>query len=284
MNDLRVILRCCGVQFRRWPSTPRIYLLALLITGYLSVLERPLAEMAVHYGIRVTPFAYPLLTDNWYTLMLLMLGLTMLFCDAPFLDAMQPYLVLRAGRVRWAAAQMVYILAASAAFVLFTAVVSALLLLPNLSFSGGWGKVFATLATTDAGMRLNVSFPVSQSLLQNYTPVAALLLSLFMTWLVGAALGLMMFAINMHAHRAAGMAAASLLIFWEVLVNNAGVPLLYYFSPVSWAQLESLDDSHSTLRPPVLFAVCFLFAAIDALAVLIFRAMRKKHIDVSPPV
>lgn len=85
------------------------------------------------------------------------LGALLLFCDAPFIDSEQPYIVLRSGRKKWVAGQIAYIAISSALFTLFLYLLTLLLLLPWLEFSTEWGKAIGTLAQTTTGYDLGIT-------------------------------------------------------------------------------------------------------------------------------
>ena len=65
-------------------------------------------------GVPVTPWVYPAVFSDRYLMMCICLAVMVLFCDAPFLDRHQPYLILRSGRGHWALGTAGYLLASSA--------------------------------------------------------------------------------------------------------------------------------------------------------------------------
>jgi hypothetical protein len=217
-------------------------------------------------------------------LLLIMLGIVLLFCDAPFIDAHQPYVIIRSGKRDWLLGQILYIMLASTLYFLFIALISVLMLMPNLTFSSQWGKILGTLALTDAGNQFEIGLPISYQLQLTYTPIAAMVWSFFMNWLVGTFLGLLMFVFNMHFKREIGAVVATALVFLEYFCFEANGFLLFSLSPVSWASLDNLDTSHTSALPSLTYAVTALLGLNLMLMLLAVLSIRKKNIDVLPPV
>lgn len=273
---------CCTHHLRSWPSQPRILILFLLVPGYLSLLERPIVRFCDHVGVAVSPWVFPFLTNDWYTLMLLMFGVILLFCDAPFINDSQPYLLLRAGRAQWAAGQILYIMVGTFLYFGYTFLVSILLLIPNVTFQADWGKVFYTLSNTDAGSKFQIPIFISPSIIAGYSPAAAILITFFTAFLAGVLLALVMMVINLYFRHAIGVTAAMLLTLMQAFSTNVGLPFLYYLSPISWAGLDSLGDGSEALRPTLTFCISTFLALISLLGLLTLRAAGRKDIEIDP--
>ncbi|GAB6172484.1 hypothetical protein JCM15765_19620 [Paradesulfitobacterium aromaticivorans] len=278
------ILSCSTQNLRKWSANPRIYVLVLLLLGLLSEVIRPIADFSSAVQVAATPWVFPYLALSQRVLLLLMLGIVLLFCDAPFIDAHQPYVIIRSGKKDWLWGQIVYIMLASALYFLFIAIISALMLLPNLTFSREWGKIFGTLALTDAGNQFNIGLPISYRLQLAYTPVGAMAFSFMMNWLVGTFLGLLMFVLNMRFAREIGAVVVTAFVFLEYFAFEANGFLLFSLSPVSWASLGTLDITHTSALPSLTYAVSVLSGLNLTLILLAGFFMRKTNIDVLPPV
>ena len=106
MANLRKVLFVSLCHFRRWPTNPRMYLLLILLAGYINMMLYPVRDFCAQYNVAISPWVFPYLMAEPYSLLMVMLGIVLLFCDAPFLDEEQPYVILRAGRLCWCAAQI----------------------------------------------------------------------------------------------------------------------------------------------------------------------------------
>lgn len=283
MDNVRISFDVCRQNFRRWASNPRIYVIAILLAIYINTtITGPISKMCYGVKIAVSPWVFPFITGNYSVLALLMFGVVLLFCDAPFLDNSQPYVIVRSGKKAWLVGQFLYIFFASLIYYLYIMLLTFLYLLPVMRYQTGWGKILTTLGSTDAGKQFNtIVFQID--ILQNYTPLQAMGLSLLMAVLVGTFLGLLIFTINMKLSRILGAIIASAP---PLLVNTIFFYefLLIYYSPVAWASLAKLDTTGTGLLPTVGYAVFWLIVLILILCVLSFAFMRKKEIEVLPQI
>lgn len=286
MDSVRKSFAACFQNFRKWTSNPRLLIILLLLVTFINIAEQGVRLFAQYAHIAVSACTFPFIMSDWYNLFIIMLGLVMLFCDAPFLDDQQPYVVMRTGKKCWLAGQILYIFLGTAVYFLVVWLISVLLLLPDAAFSTQWGKIIRTLAETDAAGQFPIPMQFPSRIVQMFSPLQATGLSFFMSWLVGSFLGLLMFVINMHASRAVGALAASGVVLFEVLALNEGADLykLRFFSPVSWAALDILDFTGTSQNPSFGYAVAVSTGMILLLIVLAVLSMHKKTIEVLPQI
>ncbi len=71
------------------------------------------------------------------------------------------------------------------------------MLLPNIEFSGEWGRVLKTLAQTDAPVQFGIALGIPYDIMLAYTPLAATALSALLMWFGCTILGLIMLSLNM---------------------------------------------------------------------------------------
>jgi len=284
MGKVIRICSCCTQNLRKWPSNPRIYVLGLLLIAFLGEIVRPIANFSSSVQVAVTPWVFPYLPLSKSVLLVLMLGIVLLFCDAPFIDAHQPYVIIRSGKRDWLLGQIVYIMLASAFYFLFIALITVLMLLPNLTFSSEWGKILETLALTDARGQFGISLPISYHFQLVYTPIAAIAWTFLLNWLVGTFLGLIMFVLNMRFKREIGAVLVTALVFLQYFCFDASGFFLFHLSPVSWASLDNLDTTHTSALPSITYAVSVLIGLNLILILLAGIFIRKKNIDVLPPI
>lgn len=286
MDSVRKSFAACFQNFRKWSSNPRLIVILLLLITFINIAEQGIRLFAQSAHIAVSACVFPFIMADWYQLFIIMLGLVMLFCDAPFLDDQQPYVVIRTGKHCWLAGQILYIFFGSAVYFLVVWLLSTMLLLPNVAVSSQWGKIIRTLAETNAGDQFNIGLTFQKHIVQQLSPIQAVGLSFLMSWLAGSFLGLLMFVINMHTSRAVGALAASGVVLFEIMALNGGYNLytLRFFSPVSWASLDILDFTGTAQNPSFTYAVAVLAGLIVVLIVLAVLSMRKKTIEVLPQI
>lgn len=151
-----------------------------------------------------------------YSLLMILLGLILLFCDAPFMESEQPYIIMRSGREIWTAGQILYIVLSSAIFFAIVELLTILLLLPNLSYENDWGKVINSFAQNGAS-RYGVVFSFDYTIVSSFNPLQAMVIELLLCWLMGMFIGLLMFVLNLAISRSAGVIAAAAFAVFPLL-------------------------------------------------------------------
>lgn len=278
MDSLYKALHLAGSKFKKWAMNPRIYVILLLLVGYINMMMGPIGGFCHSSGYRVAPWLFPFLMAEPYSLLMILLGLILLFCDAPFIEAEQPYILMRTGRKIWTAGQMAYIALASAVYFLTVCLLTMLVLLPYLSFESGWGKLLNTFAQGDA-YRFGVVVPFDFTIVRNFTPAGAMLIELLLCWLLGVLLGMLMFLLNLKISRSAGAVAAGVIAVFPIFVRKSDWNL-HYVSPASWASLSVVDFAGATRFPDFHYVLAGFLLLIILLAGLGMLAMQEQDIDV----
>jgi hypothetical protein len=285
MDSVRKSFRISINNVRKWGANPRIYILAILLFIFVWTFIRPILDFSRSVNYKVTPWLFPYLTNYYFSQMLIMIGIVFLFCDAPFMDSGQPYLILRSGRMTWGLGQVLYIMVGTAIYLLFVTIVSIMILAPNLFFSNSWGKVLGTLAQTDAARQFKISIPISYAIQAQYTAVQAFFLSFLLEWCACVMLGLIIYITNAYFKRTFGAIVGVSFVLFDTVISNAGIGLFpYYFSPVSMARLTVLDPSGISTHPTNLYAYIFYTIGILLLSIIAILSMQKRDIQVLPPI
>ena len=236
-------------NFKKWAVNPRLYILLLIEVLYLHSRLSPVGELCARTGYKVTPYLLPFLLDEGSAVMMLFLGVVLLFCDAPFIEDEQPYIMLRSGRRIWFIGQMLYIVMASVLYFIVLYFISVLVLLPHIEWSTAWGKLLSTFSQTSAAG-------------QN-----------------GTVLGMLMFFVNLNISRTAGGICGTALVLWNMVTYKAWYGFVNV-SPVSWVNLSRVDYDGSSIYPSltyILLALVVLFAVLSAAS---WVTLRRRNIDV----
>ena len=275
---------CMINQFRKWLQSPRIWMVFLLFSAFISnSFTGSIRIFCEQYGAGSSIWLFPLaLTMNNRRLWVMLLPI-LLFCDAPFLDEQQPFQIIRTGRIRWAVGQILYILTASGIFFIACFLISFMLVMPYWEFSFEWGKVINTLTqsyvTWDIGMD---AMPIE--VIHNYTPLAATLLCGGATWIASSFIGLLMFFCNLWFQREAGILFASFFVGFAHFIEGMGIssPAWYqmrYISPVSWMDLSRIGRaSASSPSWGYVFAAGTVLLTILSIGILL--SVKRKSIEV----
>lgn len=274
----------CFDGFRRWGSTPRIYVIFILALFMVHQWVRiPIVSFVKDVHVAVTPWYYPFLMENWYISMMIQIGAVLLFCDAPFFNSGTPYLFIRAGRRWWFIGQVLYVILAALAYQLFLALSCCFIMIPYLEFSSGWGKVFYTLAQSNAADTYGMTY-IRYATLVYYTPLQAVAIQLSLSWMVTVIFGMVILTINLCLPRICGPICGLVLSMLPSLAINFSGPMLYWFSPGSWMTLSTIGKPGITAYPPLSYTLPVGLSIIILLMLLSQRRFRTLSIEVLSPI
>ncbi len=284
MGRLITAFHLCMNNIRRWGANPRFLIIAVLGSLWIHFLVSPLLHFSQLVDVRITPWVFPFVLINWYPSMVILLGVVLLFCDAPFMNNSTPYECVRSGRRLWILGQIMYVVLASLIYVLFLVLVSILCLLPNLEISDQWGKVINTLAQTSAGNQYS-QIPISYRLMLSYSPIEAMLISSLILFLETTLIGVVMLAINTVTNRIGGVLAGLVLGFMPAFVGSILVePKFFYFVPTAWSNIDMLDVTGKSMYPSLPYVLCVLIGLIILLIGIILKMNKTREIEVLMPV
>lgn len=278
MNNLAKIWKICVLNFRKWIVSPRIYVVAALVLVFINMVISPVVDLAKSVNESVTPWLVPFIMSDNYMIIVIFVCAVILFCDAPFIDEQQPYIIIRSNRICWAAGQILYIIISGLIFSLFLFISICINLISVINFSFDWGKTIGTLAQTDAGIQFDSYISFDYSIMVNFNAIQATVLVLFLVWTISVLLGLLIFFINTHLSNIIGPIVAFAFVLVQYLLPIIRVDILYYFSPVSWVNLKNIDFKGISFYPSFEFVINTLFILIFVLIVSIVISYKKSEI------
>ncbi len=269
MDTARKIWKIAVNDLRRMMGNARFYVALLWAGAFMQqsmiTIRRFSAEKRVGCGIWILPH----LLDNRLLQIMITLGSVLIFCDAPFITAQTKDYLIRTGRKKWFWGQVSYILMASCLYAACLLLLSVLLLLPNIEFSAGWGRVVNTLAQYE-------NSGVFKDLIQNYTPMAAVGLSLLAISVNSIFLGTFIMAVNVYVQKSIGPTVGAIIAFSPyLLVRMArGGNLGYFISPPTWIGIRIYNQYNGMDSPTIGYVYgmwSFLIIVSIALAYLKVR-------------
>ncbi len=278
MDKIRRAFFIAGGNFKKWAVNPRMYVVFLLAAGYTAMMLRCISDFCKSSGYKITPWVFPFFIAQPYSLLMILLGLILLFCDAPFMESEQPYIILRVGRKTWTAGQIIYIAAASAIYFLVVAILTILVLLPHLSLESSWGRVINSFSQNGAS-RYGVVIPFDYAITSTFTPIQAMLLEYLLCWLAGVFLGLLLFVLNLAISRSAGVIATAAFAVFPLFVRRSDY-WLHYISPCSWTSLSVVNFSGASSFPSPFYVFSGFFLLIASLVITALLLMGQRDIDV----
>lgn len=273
----------CIQNFRKWATNYRVWVIAILMVIFTQSFTKEIGDFAELVQIPVSPWIFPFLYNQRYVKLLFFFPLILLFCDAPFLDDNQPYVIARSGRFAWSLGQIAYVVFGSGVYFLFLILCTILLNFPHMMFTMDWGKVIGTLSSTDAASQIGVKTAISSHIIRYFTPLSAMWFTWLLSWLSGVFLGLVIYVVNtVTKTRVMGVLAASFFLVLDAVV--LGFPGWMHFSPVSWSNLDFIDIGGITSYPNITYVFSAYGVLICVLIVLAVWASRRQPIEVLPLV
>lgn len=271
-------ITCTMHNLRRLTSSPRNWALLILAVLCFDRYITPIRALMVDEGITIGWPALMVffLNDSWLTA-LAGLGLLVLLFDLPMTDEAQKYLLIRSGRGAWARGQILYILIATAIYMLILGLLTLVWILPWIDWTLGW---------SDAIMRfVDGAYEVYDSMLNydpwlisSYSALGAFSIQAALHFICFAALAMLMALINSLLGNRIGILFAMFPLMVDTVITEFFGAHAWYFSPVTLTRLSCLDYGDGIMSPPVSYAFIFLFIFMILVAVLFVRIHRKKEI------
>ena len=218
MSDIRQVFAVVSFNFRSWNRNPRIIMTFVLAFVLCMLLTDQAIGFANQFGTTMQIMeAFVWTFGDANSIIISSLLLILLFADMPFFNGFTPYYLARTSRGVWLWGQIVYILSATALYIVFilavTAAVSA-----HISFPGNmWSETGAILAFSGVGA--DVMLPASlKTMIMSYPFQCAghvfLLMLLYTMFLVS-----FMLMLNIRLKQFWGIVGAFLMSIYGLLLN-----------------------------------------------------------------
>lgn len=268
--------RICIQDIRKWGSNNRIKMCLVMSVLFVYTYTQGLGTLAVYVGEEVNPWIYPFLFTFRYMKIMYLVLLISIFCDAPFVDNNQVYVMLRTKRTTWCIGQIMYIVAASVIFSIWLLISSVLINIGHMQWGKDWGQVLGAAGTTSAlnvlGIK-NSTVSVSSIVIRYYEPYQAMIITFLIMVLSFIVIGLTVYVFNVLTKtKIAGVLIAGFFVMFTAVVDDS--PKLTWFSPMSWNSLDKIDVAGTTMYPTigyVLIMYVVIIAVLSAAALLLCR-------------
>lgn len=285
MNNIRCILLCSWINIKKWRTNPRIYVLFIIVVIFHYYAFSCVPQICRYLNMEITPWVFPFFMGH-PTMFLAYGGLAIfLYCDAPFTDGHTPFLLIRTGAQNWILGQLLYIFISSFFYTLFHVAVSMAMLVPYLTFSGGWGSVLQILSDNgDIFIRAGAtqSFLIYSELLEAMSPMQAMGWSILLFWLGCMFLGVVIFCFNLCIARMSGIVVSSILTVFAYFSSYLGFlsfgDVIRFLTPVSWSCLAYLDWLGTGLAPSPSFAAVAYALMIGILSLISIAVFCRKDL------
>lgn len=265
MNNICKGFQMFKIQFKREAIQTRIAVLFIIIAIFIYSYLQPVVLFSKAVNIPITPWAFPHLINDFVCQLVFMSGAIFLFCTAPFRGENYSYLIYRTGKISWQIGNIVYIILLAIIYVAFIKGISIISLLPNISFADEWGKIWGTLAQTDAITQYSIPFMVYHYMIGMFSPLNATLISFFLETACIIWIGLVMYFFNSSCQKPVGTFLGTFFVFLDVVISNSWSPKTFLFSPVTLTQLKSFSGNNVRYGITLNYAVVFYVLTICGL-------------------
>jgi len=283
MESIKSIFAICSFNIRKWQTDYRIWCIAVLLTVLIAIYVDDMRKVSAVIDCDIPIWVFPFLYSQFHTKLIFMLGVVMMFCNAPFVDSNQLFVYMRSGRCKWLCGQILYIIFASAAYFLFLLIISLLFTSFTGDLSLEWGKTLTTLSSNyDLHTIADAPFvDVSAKIITFFTPIQAVWFTFLLSWLGGIFLGLLIFLCNFIGNnKLIGILVASFVVVICSIIENEGWEELIYLSPISWTTLDNVDVGGLSNNPSFSYCMCVYAGIICVLIAAILILGRRKSLDI----
>ena len=279
MNYLKTIFHISAQNFRKWQTDYRVWTIAFFLLILILMQVDDFRTLADFLDSKAPIWIFPFIYMSRTAKVLFTLPVILLFCDAPFIDNNQMFVMMRTSRAKWLCGQIIYIITASGIYYFFIFAASILSTIFFGEPSLEWDEAIVTAAYDSSVLsRAGVSLTITRTIVEFFTPLLACYFTFIMSWLSAIFLGLLIFACNLFTcSRVWGIASSS---FFVVLTLVAKLnKYLDRFSPITWSTLDGIDVGGLTVRPSIGYCTGAYAVLIIGLTAAIFVFGRKKNLD-----
>lgn len=254
-------------------TNARFYVSVILVMCLMNQIIYPIKEFSVQVGIDTCPWVFPFLTQTFYIQMIILLGITFLFCDLPVINNGTAYILIRAGKKVWFWSQVGYIFIMTFIYDAIILLLSIAPFFPHIKIENNWGKVLGTIAQTNVGDQLGIE--IDYLLQVTYTPAAAICRAFLIVFLVGTFTGIAILVLNIYFKSIVGAIVGTIIAFTPYFSANANnMSGANYFSPAVWLNIMNSYQLESIEYPNSIYIFSFLIGGIIIFTLLAYLRVR----------
>ena len=240
MDKLKILFYSLELTKHKLLSS-RFRSLCLIYAGFVWVNMSSIRSFIEATNCPVSIYIYPIMLIHIKFRTIISFCCVYLFSDVPFLQYSKMYSLIRMGRIKWALAQILSIFETAFLFCLYMCIVPVVLCIPNVEFTGEWGKIIHTLSLTNMSQVYTINIYVPYEVLVRLKPMEAMFLAVGLSTLLISFFGVFMFAVSLVFKRNIAIVAASVVIGWSVAVYNI-YKLLFPYAPVLWLDISQIGQ------------------------------------------
>lgn len=282
MNSVKTVFSIAAQNFRKWATDYRIWVIAALLAVMTFLFADDVRRYAEMLNSDVSIWIFPFLYVGRYMRLVFTLPVVLMFCNAPFVDKNQTFVMTRTARVKWLCGQILYIILAAAVYYLFIFLLTMISTVFIADFSLDWGRTFYVIANGGLAFPEGGSFvEIPKIIVEYFTPAQACFFTFLLSWLGAVFLGMIIFFFNLVTqNRNIGIVVSFAFVVWAFMVKDTfGLGRYRKLSPLSWNTLENIDVGGLTKYPT--FPYCVMVLSVSILLLIVGSVVfgRRKSLD-----
>ncbi len=258
-------------------STLRTKLLFVMIGLFIYTHIEPVVNFSKSVQIKAMPWGYVHLINDFTCQPVIMIGAIYLFSSAPFRRETHTYIVARSGKMNFEIGNTLYIFIMALLYNSFLLAISIVSLGSRLSFSSAWGKIWGTLARTNAGEQFQTKFIVNDFIIGSYSPIHATLISFILELLCFAWIGYLIYFLNLLTNKAIGVIISGIFVLLDIMIYNSWADSAYVISPITLAQISTFTSVNVKYGLTLSYAFIFFTTSILLFTIASFITARGKN-------
>ena len=269
MKRIKQAIKICRYQLLVMCNGYKLFVMPVCLIIFMLNGMLPFRKFLKDVGEGASPFLFPFLFSDVILSALIFATALPFFIDAPFYDRQQCYVIVRSEISEWALGQIFYVFLISFMYASFLLILSLVLLIPYISFQAEWGRIWITLALTNAETDYALPFSFSSKVIFEYTPWKAVGITFLLVDLICSFYGFLQWYLNLYVGKKIGLVVT---LFSALLVIRVRYfpGWVMYLTPAGWADLSNLSEytSHGISLEK---AVTILTIGLLFLVILVFH-------------
>lgn len=275
--NIRIVFFIAIEGIKKWTTQSRMYVVVLSIFVFAWTQIQEIRVSLVEQNLGMTYCFSPFLFSCFICTLFLYLSVILMFCDAPFIDRQQLFVIVRSGKGNWFLGKILYIFLASIIFPACVNLVCWIELFPYIGFGNIWGDMALQIVRDTRGM--GGAFSLTERTLERFSPGKAFVLQFFIIMSTSIFLGLLIFFVNLHKSRIYGSAIALSVVLISNILEFAKdyKNVLQYISVVTWGNLSIYSRGVGAI--PLVYVILLLIFANILMIIGILISSKKISIE-----
>lgn len=214
-------------------------------------------QFSVAADYPASPWILPFAGQNVFFLFVYGISVIYFYSNIPFMQRNEMYVLIRQGRKRWIHIKILRIWLSAVLLSVIELILSILPLFPCLEWSTEWGKLYNSLAMTNAGLEYNVKLSFSYELISEHNPLITMLIFGTILCISTGLIGMIMFAVSICMNRTGAVLIGTFFSILPVVFANLHLyqQWISFISPFSWLNLLLLYGKVCKNAPSFLMVI-----------------------------